>query len=154
MKMRCCLVMGWLLVVAIGTDPDIAAQPAGDKKNDKRLSLQEKIAKADMVVVGKVTEVGLSAASSFDVGAIEVREILKGNGKIKAAKFRFPSRGDEAAAVYGKKGVDGVWILGKEGGYMDAREVLSFQPLTDLNTVKDLIAKMPKGVQPPKDDKK
>jgi hypothetical protein len=152
--MRYCVVIGLLLALAIGRETHIAAQPAGDKKKDKGLSLQERIAKADIVVVGKVTEVGLSAASSFDVGAIEVREVLKGNGKIKAVKFRFPSRGDEAAAAYGKKGVDGVWILGKEGGYMGARGVLSFQPLTDLKTVMELIAKMPKVVDPPKDDKK
>jgi hypothetical protein len=152
--MRYCMVIGCLLVLAIASETYLAAQPAGDKKIDKGLSLQEKIAKADTVVVGKVTEVGLSAASSFDVGAIEVRDVLIGNAKTKAVKFRFASRGDEAAAAYGKKGVDGVWILGKEGGYMGAREVLSFQPLTDLNTVKELIAKLPKGVQPPKDDKK
>jgi hypothetical protein len=104
-------------------------------------ALQDKLEKADVVVVGKVTQTGLSTASSFDVGAIEVREVLKGNEAIKSVHIRIPSRGDSDAAKYGKKDVEGVWILGKEGGYMAAREVLSYQPLTELDAVKKLLPK-------------
>jgi hypothetical protein len=32
-----------------------------------------------------------------------------------------------------------VWILGKEGAYLAAREVLSYQPLAELEAVKKLL---------------
>jgi hypothetical protein len=111
-------------------------------------ALRDAIEKADIVVVGKVTEVGLSAASSFDVGAIEVREVLRGDEKIKTVNFRFRSRD---AAPYGKKGVEGVWVLGKEGAYLAAREVLSCQPLTEADAVKKMLPKEEEPAEPKKD---
>jgi hypothetical protein len=141
-----------LIAVGIGVEVQEATKGGDDKKPDKQASsLQEKIDKADIIVVGKVSQVGLSAASSFDVGVIEVREVLKGKEATKTVHFRFSSRGDGAAAEYGKKGVEGVWILGKEGAYMSARDVLSYQPLTEVDAVKKLLAKK---AGPPADKKK
>jgi hypothetical protein len=45
-----------------------------------------------------------------------------------------------------------VWILDKEGGYMAARSVLSFQPLSELEAVKKLLPKKEKSEDAP--DKK
>ena len=83
----------------------------------------------------------LSAASSFDVGEIEVREVLKGDPKTKTAHFRFSSSGGGKVAPYGKKGVAGVWVLGKKGGYLEARTVLVYLPVSELATVKKLLPK-------------
>jgi hypothetical protein len=123
-----------------------------DKKADEAAkALRDAIEKADVVVVGKVTEVGLSSASSFDVGSIEVTEVLKGDDKVKTVNFRFASRGDGAADTYGKKGVEGVWVLDKEGKYLAARPVLSYQPLTEKDAVKKLLPKKEKPAEPAKD---
>jgi hypothetical protein len=128
------VLVGLLFALETGTEVPNAEQPGDDKK-----ALQDKIDKADLIVVGKVTQVGLSSASSFDVGVIEVREVLKGKEDTKTVHFRFVSSGGGKVAPYGKKDVEGVWILGKEGAYLAAREVLSYQPLTELEAVKKLL---------------
>jgi hypothetical protein len=127
-----------------------AARSPADKAPQ---GLQDNIEKADLIVVGKVTEVGLSTASSFDVGAIEVSAVLKGDPATKGVHFRFASSGRGDSPAYGKKGVEGVWLLGKEGAYLGAREVLSYQPLTELDAVKKLLPKKEKPVEPPADKK-
>jgi hypothetical protein len=71
---------------------------AGDDKNAGKDALKDKIEKADIVVIGKLTETGLSAASSFDVGVVEVKEVLKGDAATKTTHIRIPSRGDETAS--------------------------------------------------------
>jgi hypothetical protein len=126
-----------LLLLAATT----AATAPADKPADE---LKDKIEKADIVVVGKVTQTGLSSASSFDVGVIEVSEVLKGKEDTKTVNFKFASSGNGNVAPYGKKGVEGVWVLGTEGKYMSAREVLSFQPLKELDAVKKLLPKKEK----------
>jgi hypothetical protein len=133
-----------LVVVGLG----IAGQQPGKDQSDA--ALKQKLAAADLVVVGKVTQTGLSAASSFDVGVIEVGEVLRGDKAVKTANFRFTSTGSGKVAPYGKKGVEGVWILGKKGAYMEAREVLQYLPAEEAKNVKDLIAKA--GAE--KEDKK
>jgi hypothetical protein len=130
----------------------MATGVAEDKKaEDAAKALKEAVDKADIVLVGKVTEVGLSSASSFDVGSIEVSEVLKGDEKIKTVNFRFRSTGAGDVAPYGKKGVEGVWVLDKEGKYLAAREVLSYQPLTEKDAVKKLLPKKEKPAEPAKD---
>ena len=131
----------------------LIATGAGDDKkaDDAAKALRDAIEKADVVVVGKVTKVGLSTASSFDVGTIEVKEVLKGDARVKSVNFRFASRGDDAAAAYGKKGVEGVWVLGKEGKYLSARQVLSYQPLSEKDAVRKLLPKTNKPSEPSKD---
>ncbi len=119
----------------------LTAQPPvkpGEKPAEP--SLKQKIESADIVIVGKVTQTGLSVASSFDVGVIEVREVLKGDTKVKSVHFKFVSSGGGRVAPYGKVGVDGVWVLSKKGGYMEARDVLSYLPVGDVKSVKDIIA--------------
>ena len=137
--MRHWILAAVVLAVAGQAEAQNAVKPGEEKKTDNALNAN--IAKADIVLVGKVTQVGLSAASSFDVGIIEVREVLKGDEKTKTVHFRFASRGDEAAAQYGKKGVEGVWVLDKAGGYMDSRGVLQYLPLTEVDAVKKMIPK-------------
>jgi hypothetical protein len=108
---------------------------AADEPNDKKAGLQQAIANADLILVGKVTKTGLVAASSFDVGLIEASKVLKGDERIKSARFRF---GGRVTPPYAKVGVEGVWVLGKAGkpGW---RTVLSFLPLTEEGTVKALL---------------
>src|SRR5262245_53371532 len=152
--MRPWMVLGLGALIGAGGAAQGSAQPDKDKKAEGApQALAEPLRKADIVVVGKVTEVGLSAASSFDVGAIEVREVLQGKADTKAVKFRFASSGGGKVAPYGKKGVEGVWILGKEGGYMGAREVLAYRPLAELPAIRKLIGQKPKE-PPPEDSKK
>jgi hypothetical protein len=107
---------------------------ADDPKN-KKAELKKAIENADIILVGKVTKTGLVAASSFDVGEIEARKILKGDEKIKTARFRFAGR---LVPPYAKVGVEGVWILSKANkpGW---RNVLSYQPLTEEETVRTII---------------
>jgi hypothetical protein len=125
------------LALILGPAP---AQDAG--KADKKEALPQKIAASCLVVVGKVIKTGLSVASSFDVGIIEIREVLKGDGKTKTIRFRFISSGSGQVAPYGKVGVEGVWVLGGKG---DTRTVLEFLPLKELGTVKDILAKRRQG---------
>jgi hypothetical protein len=136
------LFAGLLLVMGAGEDK---------KADEAAKALRDAIEKADIVVVGKVTEVGLSAASSFDVGTIEVSEVLKGDDKTKTVNFRFRSTGAGDVAPYGKKGVEGVWVLDNEGKYLAAREVLSYQPLSEKDAVKKLLPKKEKPAAPAKD---
>jgi hypothetical protein len=137
-----CVLVGVLMATGVGD---------GKKGDDAAKALRDAIEKADVVVVGKVTKVGLSSASSFDVGTIEVKEVLKGDARVKSVNFRFASRGDDAAAAYGKKGVEGVWVLGKEGKYLSARQVLSYQPLSEKDAVRKLLPKTNKPGEPSKD---
>jgi hypothetical protein len=127
------------LVLTIGTVVGAQDPAKPDEKTDK--ALREKLAAADVVVVGKVTQTGLSSASSFDVGVIEVREVLKGDPKTKAVNFRFVSTGSGKVAPYGKVGVDGVWVLGKKGAYLEAREVLLHLPPQEAKAVKEALGK-------------
>jgi hypothetical protein len=153
--MRPWIVIGLMMAIAGGAEAQNPGKTGEEKKDEKATaSLAKKIDKADIVVVGKVSQVGLSAASSFDVGVIEVREVLKGKAKIKTVKFRFQSSGNGTVAPYGKKGVDGVWMLGKEGAYLAAREVLSYQPLGELKAIKKILSKTQKQGKRPKVDKK
>jgi hypothetical protein len=111
---------------------------AADEAKDKKAELKKAVEKADLILVGKVTRTGLVAASSFDVGLIEAARILKGHKKVKSAKFRFSGR---KAPPYAKVGVKGVWVLTKadKPGW---RNVLSFQPLTQEETVKTLLEEL------------
>jgi hypothetical protein len=136
------------LVVALGAVlPGVAA--ADEKKPDKAAeALKEAIEKADIVVIGKVRQVGLSAASSFDVADIDVSEVLKGDEKTNAVNFRYS---DRVTPAFAKVGVEGVWVLGKEGAYLAAREVLSYRPTTEADAVKKLLPKKEKSGELPKD---
>src|SRR5207248_3687503 len=114
MKMHRDILVG--LVAALLFSTALAALQAKDKQPaPEPPPLQELLKKADLVLVGKVTEVGLSVASSFDVGRIEVREVLKGKPDTKTVLFRFISSGSGQRAPYGKKGVEGVWVLQNKG---------------------------------------
>jgi hypothetical protein len=124
------------LITLAGATAQVPLQP-DDPKNQP--SLKEKIKAADLIIVGTVTQTGLSAASSFDVAAIEVKEVLKGDAKIKSANFRFS---DKQQPKYAKKGVEGVWVMGKKGGYLEARVVLEYVPLKELKAVKDILAEL------------
>src|SRR4051812_17926586 len=115
--MRFIILAGLLLAAGVGASAQDPGKP-GDKKENP---LKQKVEAADIVVVRKVTKTGLSSASSFDVGEIEVREVLKGDPKTKTANFKFTSTGGGQVAPYGKPGVDGVWVLGKKGAYLEAR---------------------------------
>jgi hypothetical protein len=108
---------------------------AADEPKDKKAELKKAVENADLILVGKVTKTGLVAASSFDVGLIEATKILKGDEKIKSVQFRFSGR---VVPPYAKVGVEGVWVLTKadKPGW---RSVLSFQPLTEVETIKALI---------------
>jgi hypothetical protein len=98
--MRPWIGLGLLLAGAVSSAAQNPSKASGAKKGTEgTASLQKQLAKADIVVVGKVTRVGLSAASSFDVGAIQVRQVLKGKAKPKTVKFRFAGRGN---VPYGK----------------------------------------------------
>jgi hypothetical protein len=151
--MRYWILAGLLLTVGMSAAAQGPGQPGKEKAGT---SLKQKVAAADLVVLGKVSQTGLSAASSFDVGVIEVREVLKGEAKTKTVHFKFISSGNGQIAPYGKKGVDGVWILGKKGAYLEAREVLAHLPPQDLNAVKEIIAKPDPadGVKPAKENDK
>jgi hypothetical protein len=124
---------------------------AGEPK-DKKAELKKAIAQADLILVGKVTKTGLSAASSFDVGMIEASKVLSGDKKIKSIKFRFVSTGSGIVAPYGKVGVEGVWVL-SQAAKPGWRSVLSFQPLTEVETVKALIKEVKKQNEKEKQDR-
>jgi hypothetical protein len=127
-------------VIGLITLAGAAAQVPVQQGDSKKVPpLNEKIKSADLIIVGTVTQTGLSVASSFDVGSIEAKEMLKGDVKIKSANFRFSDRQQPA---YAKKGVQGVWVLGKKGGYLEAREVLAYLPLKELMAVKDILAEL------------
>jgi hypothetical protein len=145
-------LVGAVSLLVLGATASPADTPP-TKADKAPTPLQEKVENADIVLVGKVTQTGLSAASSFDVGAIEVREVLKGDGATKTVHIRIPSRGDSDATKYGKKDVEGVWLLGKDAGQMAPREVLAYLPLTELDAVKKLLPKKEKPVEPPADKK-
>jgi hypothetical protein len=108
---------------------------AADDPNDRKAELKKAIENADLILVGKVTKTGLVAASSFDVGLIEASKILKGDEKVKSAQFRFSGR---VVPAYARVGVEGVWVL-SQADKPGWRNVLSFQPLTEEETVKALI---------------
>jgi hypothetical protein len=110
-----------------------------DEPKDKKAELKKAVANADLILVGKVTKIGLGTASSFDVGVIEPSKVLKGDDKIKSVQFRFQSSGNGVVAPYGKVGVEGVWLLSGEKAKGAPRGVLSFQPLTGVEMVKALI---------------
>jgi hypothetical protein len=124
---------------------------ATDGPKDKKAELKKAIAQADLILVGKVTRTGLGTASSFDVGIVEAKKVLKGDEKIKSVKFKFASTGSGVVAPYGKVGVEGVWVLAKKGK-PEWRDVLSFQPLTERETVKTLINEEKKREEKPKKD--
>jgi hypothetical protein len=107
---------------------------AGEPK-DRKAALKKAVESADLILVGKVTKTGLVAASSFDVGLIEASRVLKGDRKLKSAHFRFSGR---VTPPYARVGVNGVWIL-TEATKPGWRSVLSFQPLTEEETVKALL---------------
>jgi hypothetical protein len=121
------------------------ASPGGaDEPKDKKAELKKAVENADLILVGKVTKTGLSAASSFDIGVIEASKVLKGDDQIKSVQFRFQSSGNGVVAPYGKVGVEGVWLLSGEKAKGAPRGVLSFQPLTEEETVKALIKEVKK----------
>jgi hypothetical protein len=127
-----------LAVSALGLGQGEKPPPAPAKKEKPSDSLKDQIAKADIIVVGKVSKSGLSAASSFDVSAVDVRTVLKGPA-VKTVHIRTPSRG--ITAPLGKVGTEGVWLLGKEGAYLSARNVVAFRPLGELDKVKEALPK-------------
>ena len=130
-----------------------AGPGTADKPKDKKAELKKAIENADLILVGKVTKTGLSAASSFDVGLIEASKVLKGDAKIKSVRFRFQSSGSGAVAPYGKVGAEGVWLLSAEKAKGAPRAVLSFQPRAEEKTVTALLkkAKGPGGEKAKKD---
>jgi hypothetical protein len=101
--------------------------------------------------VGKVTRTGLVAASSFDVGLIEATRVLKGDKKLRSARFRFSGR---MVPPYARVGVKGVWLL-TQANKPGWRTVLSFQLLSEEEKVKALIreAKKPSDEPAKKDHK-
>lgn len=109
---------------------------AADDLKDKKAELKKAIENADLILVGKVTKTGLVAASSFDVGEIEASKVLKGDEKIKSARFRYSGR---MVPSYAKVGVEGVWLLSKADNKPGWRNVLSFQPAAEEEKVKALI---------------
>lgn len=123
-----------LLIALLQGNPGIA----GGVK-DKKAELKKAVENADLILVGKVTKTGLGTASSFDVGIIEASKVLKGDDKIKSVPFRFQSSGNGVVAPYGKVGIEGVWLLSGVKTKGAPRAVLSFQPLSEEETVKALI---------------
>lgn len=82
--------------------------------------LVDRVAGADLVVVGKITKVGPGPGAGMaknDVGILTVRRVLKGPGQVKQVKLLFPSaRGGlmHSAMITYKQGQDGGWILRKD----------------------------------------
>ncbi len=105
---------------------------AGEPK-DKTADLKKAVENADLIIFGKVTKTGLVAASSFDVGEVEASKVLLGDEKTKTAQIRIPGR---MTPEWAKVGVEGIWILGKGEKW---RNVLSFQPVTEEDSVKAII---------------
>lgn len=114
---------------------------AADEPKDQKAELKKAIEEADLILVGKVTKIGLVPASSFSVGEIEATKILKGDEKIKSVKFKYPGR---TTPTYAKVGVEGVWLLSKADPNSGWRNVLTFQPLTEEETVKALLKEQKK----------
>ena len=142
MKTHRSILVVLIVALGFGSRMELPAQPVKDKQPvPEQPPLFESLKKANLVLVGKVTEVGLGVASSFDVGRIEVREVLKGKPDTKAVLFRFASSGGGRRAPYGKVGVEGVWVLDNRGDEKATCGVLLFQPLTELNAIKKLLAK-------------
>ncbi|HYT92394.1 MAG TPA: hypothetical protein VEL76_27010 [Gemmataceae bacterium] len=131
-------ILPWL-VLLLGMTIELSRAVKAAQKPEP--TLKQQLDAADLVVLAKVVQTGLSTASSFDVGVLEVREVLKGDAKTKTAHFRFVSSGGGQVAPYGKKGVDGVWLLGKKGGYLESRQVLLFLPPQELKAVKAALTK-------------
>jgi hypothetical protein len=129
-----------VLVAVLGLGTSGLAQGPKDKA-----SLEDKLDKAHLVVVGKVSKVGLGVASSFDVGIIDVRSVLKGKAG-KNVHFRYPSRGPGVA--HGKVGKEGVWLLGEGKSDASARSVVAFVPLGELDKVKKALGKKAPGKKP------
>jgi hypothetical protein len=138
--MRSALVTVVLLAAGVGGQ-------AGQGGKDET-ALDKSLAKADVVVVGKVTKNGLSANSNRDIAELEVSEVLLGEMKGKTTYFVYSSPGSGGGPKYGKVGTEGVWVLTAEGNYKEgtisARGVLAHQPLADLETVKKAVARLKK----------
>jgi hypothetical protein len=109
---------------------------AADEPKVTKAELKKAIENADLILVGKVTKLGLVAASSFDVGLIEATKTLMGDEKTKSVQFKFSAR---VLPAYAKVGVEGVWVLSKADGKPGWRGVLSFQPVSEEDTVRALI---------------
>ncbi|OAI53187.1 hypothetical protein AYO44_16200 [Planctomycetaceae bacterium SCGC AG-212-F19] len=112
-----------------------------DEPKDKKAELKKAIEEADRILVGKVTTTDLIVASCFSVGEIEATKVLKGDEKSKSVRFKYPSR---VTPTYAKVGVEGVWILSKANPNAGGRNVLSFQPLAEEETVKALLKEQKK----------
>lgn len=121
--------------------PAAADEP---KEKDKTAELKAAVEKADLIIVGKVSETGLGTASSFDIGVIQVSKVLRGDEKVKSVRFAFADSGNGNRAPYGKVDVEGVWLLGEETK-AKFRTVLSFRPLTEEDAVKSLVKEAKKG---------
>lgn len=80
------------------------------------LPLENRLAEADLVVVGTITSVDNSTHKEIDVGTIKVQTVLKGDGNISEVMLAWPSkrRGFMTTAdIIYKKGDSGIWILQK-----------------------------------------
>lgn len=129
----------------------LASLGATDELKDKKAQLTKAIEEADLILVGKVSKTDLVPASSFSVGEVEASKVLKGDEKIKSALFRYSGR---VRPSYAKAGVAGVWVLSKANNKRGWRGVLSFQPLTEEETVNALVKEIKnRNDKKPKNDR-
>ena len=89
----------------------------------KFVPLETRMAGATYVVVGKINRIvdGIERhGRMYDVGAIEVSNVLKGSKALKEVRLMWPSKTNKARMstdISFSKGQEGVWIL-----YPDSKE--------------------------------
>ena len=112
------------------------------------------MAGAEYVVVGKIDRIvdGIERNNrTYDVGAIKVRQVLKGPETLKEIRLMWPSKANKARMstdILFNKGQQGVWILypdKKEKGVYWASYPSDYQPLKALPNVQACLKNIPRS---------
>ena|ERR1043166_5666829 len=138
--MRYCILAVLLLLAG----RNIEAPDATTATQEKGETLNEKVAQADLVAVGKIAGTIEIGAGSFYYVTIELTEVLKGPKGKKTVAFRVGSVPGREPPPYTKKGTEGVWLLGKEAKSVqdiETRGLLFYLPAGELKAVRDILGK-------------
>lgn len=113
------------------------------------IPLDQVIAKADIVVVGKIGKVAafegpMVGARTHDLGTIDIKEVLKGDPKLKSVKLAWPAAAGgivTSTDLRYRAGQDGIWILKKDAKADNywATYPKDFQPIGELKKIKEIV---------------
>lgn len=160
---------GWLLGEGVavqevgrlkrGSVMDLGEQIAAVRQTISDRDLQKRIASADVVVVGKVANVKAVAEPrrpgpitehdpQWSEANLEVDTVLQGDASLRRILVLFPGTLDVAWVHVPKfrVGQEGIWILVRDRKLKayTALDPLDFQPMNQLDRIKDLIKRTKK----------